>query len=62
MRTTIDRFGRIVVPKSLRERFGLQPGTEIDIDAHEREIVIKQAAGEIFEGWTVQCLAICQKN
>ncbi len=37
MRTTIDRFGRIVVPKSLRERFGLQPGTEIDIDAHERD-------------------------
>jgi len=46
MKTTIDRFGRIVVPKSLRERFGLQPGTEIDIDEHEREIVIKQAAQE----------------
>lgn len=46
MRTTIDRFGRIVVPKELRERFGLQPGTEIDIDEHDKEIVIKQAAQE----------------
>lgn len=46
MRTTIDRFGRIVVPKELRERFGLLPGTEIDINEHERELVIKQSSYE----------------
>lgn len=44
MRTTIDRFGRVVVPKELRDRFGFQPGTEIEIDEHDREIVLKQAA------------------
>jgi len=43
MRTTIDRFGRIVVPKGVRDRFGLQPGMEIEIEEHNREIVIKQA-------------------
>lgn len=43
MRTTIDRFGRVVVPKELRDRFGFQPGTEIEIDEHDREIVLKQA-------------------
>lgn len=33
MNITIDRAGRIVVPKALRERFGLYPGTELDIEA-----------------------------
>jgi AbrB family looped-hinge helix DNA binding protein len=31
MRTTIDRAGRIVVPKSLRDAMGLAAGREIDI-------------------------------
>jgi AbrB family looped-hinge helix DNA binding protein len=29
-RLTIDKSGRIVVPKPLRERFGLKPGTELE--------------------------------
>lgn len=33
MSITIDRTGRIVVPKALRERFGLHPGTELEIEA-----------------------------
>ncbi len=32
MRTTIDKAGRIVVPKKLRDRLGLEPGMAIDID------------------------------
>lgn len=32
MDITIDRAGRIVVPKALRERYGLSPGTEIKIE------------------------------
>jgi AbrB family looped-hinge helix DNA binding protein len=32
MAITIDRAGRIVVPKALRERFGLFPGTELEIE------------------------------
>lgn len=32
MSITIDRAGRIVVPKALRERFGLIPGAEIEIE------------------------------
>ena len=43
MRTTIDRFGRVVVPKELRDRVGFHPGTEIEIDEHDRGIVLKQA-------------------
>jgi AbrB family looped-hinge helix DNA binding protein len=33
MSITIDSAGRIVVPKALRERFGLHPGTELEIEA-----------------------------
>jgi AbrB family looped-hinge helix DNA binding protein len=30
MRTTIDRAGRIVVPKPIREAANLRPGTEVE--------------------------------
>ncbi len=42
MRTTIDRFGRIVVPKNMRKHFGLEPGVQVEIDERDREIVIRQ--------------------
>lgn len=41
MKTKIDKFGRIVIPKKLREEFGLTPGTEIAIDPAEDGIEIK---------------------
>lgn len=28
---TLDKMSRLVVPKSLRDRFGLQPGDELEI-------------------------------
>lgn len=31
MRTTIDGAGRVVVPKSIRDRLGLTPGHALDI-------------------------------
>lgn len=42
MKTTIDKFGRIVVPKEIRKHFGLVPGTQVEIGGHNREIVIRQ--------------------
>lgn len=35
MRTTVDRFGRIVVPKTMRVRLGLRAGTAIEIEETE---------------------------
>jgi len=34
METTIDGAGRIVVPKALRDRLGLTPGTRVDISEY----------------------------
>jgi len=46
MKATIDRFGRVVVPKDMRDRLGLRPGSELNIEEHDKEIVIKQAEQE----------------
>ncbi|TAN41591.1 MAG: AbrB/MazE/SpoVT family DNA-binding domain-containing protein [Nitrospirae bacterium] len=43
MKTTIDRFGRIVVPKEMRRRFGLAPGAQVEVDEQGESIVIRQA-------------------
>lgn len=46
MKTTLDRFGRVVVPKEIRDRLGLKPGTEIQIDEHGNEVVLKPVGNE----------------
>lgn len=40
MRTTIDRAGRVVIPKSVRERLGLRGGEEIEIEEADGRIEI----------------------
>ena len=32
MRTTVDRFGRVVVPKAMRDRLGLRAGATVEIE------------------------------
>jgi AbrB family looped-hinge helix DNA binding protein len=34
METTVDSVGRIVLPKQLRDRLGLAPGTTVDVSAY----------------------------
>ncbi|OGW52426.1 MAG: hypothetical protein A2Z46_05825 [Nitrospirae bacterium RBG_19FT_COMBO_55_12] len=46
MKTTLDRFGRVVVPKDIRDKLGLKPGAEIEIDEHGNEIVLKPVEHE----------------
>jgi len=40
MTSTIDGAGRLVIPKALRERAGLTPGTHVDIRFREGAIEI----------------------
>lgn len=44
MKTTIDRAGRIIIPKSLRDRLGLQGGETIEVSERNGMIEIEVAA------------------
>ncbi|MEK6697494.1 MAG: AbrB/MazE/SpoVT family DNA-binding domain-containing protein [Nitrospirota bacterium] len=46
MKTTLDRFGRVVVPKDIRDRLGLKPGAELEIDEQGNEVVLKPVEHE----------------
>jgi AbrB family looped-hinge helix DNA binding protein len=41
MKTTIDKAGRVVIPKKIREAIGLKPGTELDVRLCDGRIEIE---------------------
>lgn len=41
MKTKVDRFGRIVIPKEIRDRHGLVPGDEIEIEETADTILLR---------------------
>jgi AbrB family looped-hinge helix DNA binding protein len=45
IRLKIDKSGRIVVPKRLRERLALKPGTELEV-LDQRDVVLLRAVEE----------------
>jgi AbrB family looped-hinge helix DNA binding protein len=46
MRTTIDSAGRIVIPRSLRERVGMIGQGEVEIEVDGAAIRVEPIAGE----------------
>lgn len=55
MRATIDKAGRLVIPKPLRDRVGLRPG-EVEIDVDGAALRVEPVAGDSLErrdGWLV---------
>ena len=46
MRTRIDKAGRLVVPRGLRQQVGLLEGGVIDIDVHGAAIIIEPVVGD----------------
>ncbi len=46
METTIDRFGRIVIPKDLRDDMGLEAGAVLQIEKEGEKIVLQPVQGE----------------
>ena len=44
MKARVDRFGRLVVPKELRERHGLVPGSEVELEDSLDTIVLRPLA------------------
>jgi AbrB family looped-hinge helix DNA binding protein len=47
MRATIDRAGRIVVPKSIRDRLMLAGGEELEVDEIDGRIVIGRTPRDV---------------
>jgi len=45
MRTTIDKAGRLVIPRSLRNRIGLAGGGEVEIELDGAALRIEPVAG-----------------
>ncbi len=45
MRTTIDKAGRVVIPRVLRDRVGIAPG-EVEITVDGAAVRIEPVAGE----------------
>ena len=44
MHITLDRMSRIVVPKAIRDRFGLKPGDDLEITLEPDCIRLRPAA------------------
>lgn len=40
MEVTLDKFGRVVIPKAVREHLGLGPGAVLEIEEGEREGIL----------------------
>jgi AbrB family looped-hinge helix DNA binding protein len=45
MRATIDKAGRLVIPKQLRDELGLRPG-EVEVSAYGNGLRVEPVAGE----------------
>ena len=41
METKLDRYGRVVIPKKVRDDLGLAPGDRLEIREGQGEIVLK---------------------
>jgi AbrB family looped-hinge helix DNA binding protein len=48
MRATIDKAGRLVVPKPLRDQVGLRPGT-VEVFADGAGLRVEPIAGDVLE-------------
>jgi AbrB family looped-hinge helix DNA binding protein len=44
MKTTIDKAGRVVIPASVRERAGFEPGTSLEISLDEFGVRLERVA------------------
>lgn len=41
MKTKLDRYGRVGIPKQLRERLGLRPGARLEVTGDGQRIILK---------------------
>jgi AbrB family looped-hinge helix DNA binding protein len=46
MKTTIDRLGRLVLPKPIRDRLQLRGGETLEIDEHDGVVLLRPVSVE----------------
>lgn len=46
METTLDRFGRVIIPKGVRDDMGLEAGAVLQIEKEGEKIVLQPVRGE----------------
>lgn len=46
METTLDRFGRVIIPKNVRDDMGLEAGAVLQIEKQGEKIVLQPLQGE----------------
>ncbi|MEZ4264819.1 MAG: AbrB/MazE/SpoVT family DNA-binding domain-containing protein [Myxococcota bacterium] len=54
--TSVTAKGQVTIPKELRERFGLSPGTRVRVEARAGQLVVSRvadahAAGDELDAW-----------
>jgi AbrB family looped-hinge helix DNA binding protein len=47
IKSTIDRAGRVVIPKAIRAEAGLMPGMRLEIGCRDGRVTIEPAAEEV---------------
>jgi AbrB family looped-hinge helix DNA binding protein len=56
-KTTISSKGQIAIPKRLRERLNLKPGTQLAIDIHGESLVLKRLVSRFPDWRTMEGMA-----
>lgn len=46
METAVDRFGRVLIPKSIRDHLGLKPGVLLHIEEQGEDVLLKPVENE----------------
>jgi AbrB family looped-hinge helix DNA binding protein len=49
-RTLVDKAGKVLIPKSVREKFGIGPNSEVTIETSHDEIIIKPVSKRSIAG------------
>lgn len=46
METNLDRFGRVIIPKKVRDKLGLKPGAVLEVQQQGGDVLLKPVQEE----------------
>jgi AbrB family looped-hinge helix DNA binding protein len=46
METNLDRFGRVIIPKRVRDKLGLKPGAVLEVEEQGGDVLLKPVQEE----------------